>query len=180
MRISCRLLTTGILFLMPLGSTAQEVVPYAKSEVKVDWVRGTDFSKFKTYAWGSTQQMTPNPHPRVDIEAALKSKGLQEVGMDANPSLIVSFSGGNELVYPIRNYIANPAVKEGNLVVELADPQLKKAVWWGIAYDTLTDNADKYVTLLQKKISKMFEKYPPPAKNDQPSKATTPPAKRPD
>ena|ERR1700733_15098344 len=164
MRVGCPLLAIGILCLMPSPSMAQDVVPYARQEVKVDWVRGTDFSKFKTYAWGSTQQTTPNPHPRVDIEAALKSKGLQEVGMDANPSLIVSFSGGNELVYPIRNYIANPAVKEGNLVVELADPQLKKAVWWGIAYDTLTNNANKDVSLIGKKVSKMFEKYPPPAK----------------
>jgi hypothetical protein len=55
-------------------------------------------------------------------------------------------------------------VKEGDLVVELADPQLKKAVWWGIAYGTLTDTANKDIPSIQKKISKMFEKYPPPAK----------------
>ena len=177
MRIGCPLLAIGILCLMPSASMAQEAEPYVKNQIKVDWVRGTDFSKYKTYAWGRTQQMTPDPKHTIEgiIDAALQAKGLQEVGADANPSLIVSFSGGNELVYPIRNYIANPAVKEGHLVVELADPLLKKAVWWGIAYDTLTDNADKYVTLIQKKISKMFQKYPPPAKTNQPSQATTPP-----
>jgi hypothetical protein len=41
---------------------------------------------------------------------------------------------------------------------------LKKAVWWGIAYGTLTDTANKDIPSIQKKISKMFEKYPPPAK----------------
>jgi Domain of unknown function (DUF4136) len=176
-RIGCPLLAIGILCLMPSASMAQEAELYAKNQIKVDWNRGTDFSKYKTYAWGETQQITPDPKHTLEgaIDAALQAKGLHEVGMDANPSLIVSFSGGNKLVYPIRNYMANPAVKEGNLVVELADPQLKKAVWWGIAYGTLTDNADKYVTLIQKTISKMFQKYPPPANNHQPSKATTPP-----
>jgi hypothetical protein len=60
------------------------------------------------------QEMTPDPKHTIEgiIDAALQAKGLQEVGADANPSLVVSFSGGNRLVYPIRNYIANPAVKE--------------------------------------------------------------------
>jgi Domain of unknown function (DUF4136) len=164
MRIGCSLLAISFLCLTPFTSIAQEVVPYAKYQIKVDWVRGTDFSKYKTYAWGPTDQVTPNPHPRVDIDGALQAKGLREVGMDANPSLIVAFSGKNKLVYAIQKYPSNPIAKEGNLVVELADPELKKAVWWGIAYDTLTDNAGKDVTLIQKKVSKMFEKYPPPTK----------------
>ena len=84
--------------------------------------------------------------------------------MDANPNLIVVFSGGNKLVYAIQRYPKNPIVKEGDLVVQLADPQLKKAVWWGIAYGTLTDTGDKDITLIGKKVSKMFEKYPPPTK----------------
>jgi hypothetical protein len=166
MRIGCQSLAIGLLYLMPLISGAQEVVPYAKSEVKVDWVRGTGFSKYKNYAWGTTHQMTPDPKHTIEdtIDAALQAKGLQKVGMDANPSLIVAFSGGNKLVYPIQGYLKNPVVKQGTLVVELADPHLKKAVWWGIAEDTLTDDLDKYVALIQKRVSKMFEKYPPPTR----------------
>jgi hypothetical protein len=50
---------------------AQEAVPYANPEVKVDWVRGTDFSKYKTYAWGTPNQKATDPnHPFEDIEAA--------------------------------------------------------------------------------------------------------------
>jgi hypothetical protein len=165
MRIGCQLLAIGILYLVPLTSTPQEVVPYAKSEVKVDWVRGTDFSQYRTYVWGTTRQVTPDPkHPIEDIEAALQAKGLHKVGMDENPGLIVAFSGGNKLVYPIQGYLKNPVVKQGTLVVELADSQSKKAVWWGIAEDTLTDDPGKDLPLIQKRISKMFEKYPPPTK----------------
>jgi uncharacterized protein DUF4136 len=166
MRIKRQLLAFVVLYLMPLSSTAQDVVPYPKSDVKVDWVRGTNFSECKTYAWGTARQMTPDPKHTIEvtIDAALQAKGLQKVDRDANPSLLVAFSAGNKLIYSIQGSLKNPIVKEGTLVVQLADPQLKKAVWWGIADDTLTDNPDKYVALIQKKISKMFEKYPPPTK----------------
>jgi len=166
MRISFQSVAIGILCLMPFTSIAQDAVPYAKSDVKVDWVRGTDFSKCKTYAWGNVSQMTPDPKHTIEvaIDAALQAKGLQKVDMDANPSIIVAFSGGNKLVYPIQGYLKNPIAKQGTLVVQLADPQLKKALWWGIAEDTLTDDPNKYVALIQKRISKMFEKYPPPTK----------------
>ena len=165
MRPSCQLLAIGILYLMPLASMTQEAVPYANSEVKVDWVRGTDFSKYKTYAWGTpNQKATDSNHPLDDIDAALQADGLQKVGTDANPDLLVAFSVDSSHVYVLQNIAKNPIVKQGTLVVELADPQLKKAVWWGIADDTLTDNPDKDLPLIQKKISKMFEKYPPPSK----------------
>jgi len=165
MRISYQLIAIGILSLMPLTSMAQEVVPYANREVKVDWVRGTDFSQYKTYAWGTAHQMTPDSkHPTEDIDAVLQAKGLQKVRMDANPGLIVAFNGGGKLVYPIQGYLKNPVVKQGTLAVELADSQSKKAVWWGIAEDTLTDNPDKDLPTIQRAISKMFQKYPPPAK----------------
>jgi hypothetical protein len=166
MTMTSQHLAICILCLTPLVFRAQDVVPYAKSEVKVDWVRGTDFSKCKTYAWGTASQMTPDPKHTIEvtIDDALQAKGLQKVDMDANPSLIVAFGGGNKLVYPIQGYLKNPIVKQGTLVIELADPKLKKAVWWGIAEDTLTDDPDKYVALIQKRISTMFEKYPPPSK----------------
>jgi len=166
MRIKRQLLALGVLYLMPLSSTAQDVVPYPKSDVKVDWVRGRNFSECKTYAWGTARQMTPDPKHTIEatIDAALQAKGLQKVDMDANPSLLVAFSAGNKLVYSIQGSLKNPIVKQGTLVVQLADPQLKKAVWWGIAEGTLTDDPDKYVALIQKKISKMFEKYPPPTR----------------
>ena len=166
MQISWQLVAIGILYLMPGASNAQDVVPYPKSDVKVDWVRGTDFSKCKTYAWGTASHMTPDPKHTIGvaIDAALQAKGLQKVDMDANPSLIVAFSAGNKPVYSIQGSLKNPIVKQGTLVVQLADPQLKKAVWWGIAEDTLTDSPDKDGPLIQKGISKMFQKYPPPTK----------------
>src|SRR5579864_7268948 len=139
MRVSSKVLALGILCLMRVVSNAQEVVPYPKSDVKVDWVRGTDFSKCETYAWGTARQMTPDPKHTIEgaIDATLQAKGLQKVDVDANPSLIVAFSAGNKPVYSIQGSLKNPIVNQGTLIVQLADPQLKKAAWWGIAEDTL-------------------------------------------
>jgi Domain of unknown function (DUF4136) len=163
MKISHQILAMGILYLMPLTAMAQEVVPYAKSEVNVDWVRGIDFSKYKTYAWGTPKQKAPDPnHPLDDIDAALQAEGLQKVGIDANPGLVVAFSVGNKQVYVLQHIAKNPIVKQGSLVVELADPQLKRVVWWGVGEDTLTDERDKDLPMIQRTISKMFKKYPPP------------------
>ena len=166
MRIKWQLLAIRILCLIPLASMAQDVVPYAESDVKVDWVRGTDFSKHKTYAWGTSRQQTPDPvwnqHYIEDIDAALQAKGLHKVEMDANPSLIVAYDAGSKPVYVIQGY--RGVVKQGTFIVELVDPQLKKAVWWGIANDVMTDQPERDVPMVQKKIATMFKKYPPPKK----------------
>ena len=62
-KTSCHLLLA--LCLVSLVSNAQEVaqeiVPYPKSVLKVDWLRGTDFSKYHTYAWERTQDTSLDP-----------------------------------------------------------------------------------------------------------------------
>jgi hypothetical protein len=166
MRLSCQLLAIGVLYLMPLASMAQEAVPYANSEVTVDWVRGTDFSKYKTYAWGTPNQKATDPnHPLDDIEAALQAEGLQKVGADANPDLLVAFSVGSSQVYVLQNIAKNPIVKQGTLKVQLADAKSKTVVWWAFGEDTLTNNRDKDLPIIQRTVSKMFKKYPPPQEN---------------
>jgi hypothetical protein len=163
MRLSCQLLAIGVLYLMPLASMAQEAVPYANSKVTVDWVRGTDFSKYKTYAWGTPYQKATDPnHPLDDIEAALQAEGLQKVGTDANPDLLVAFSAGSSQVYVLQNIAKNPIVKQGTLKVQLADAKSKTVVWWAFGEDTLTNNRDKDLPIIQRTVSKMFKKYPPP------------------
>jgi hypothetical protein len=114
---------------------------------------------------GNPDQKAPDPnHPLDDIDAALQAKGLQKVEMDASPGLLVAFRVGNKQVYVLQHIAKDPVVKRGTLVLELADPQLNKVVWWGVGEDTLTDNRDKDLPMIQRAISKMFKKYPPPNK----------------
>ncbi len=165
MKISWQLLSAGIMCLVSLTAVAQDVE--AKHDVKVNWVRGTDFSKYRTYAWGTSHQKTPDPawnqHLIEDIDAALQAKGLHKVEMDGKPDLIVAYDTGGQPAYSIEGLTEVKEVKEGTLVVELVDSQFKKVVWSGIANDIVTDKPEKDLPKAQKIISKMFKQYPPPA-----------------
>ena len=165
MKISWQLLSAGIMCLVSLTAVAQDV--QAKHDVKVNWVRGTDFSKYRTYAWGTSHQKTPDPawnqHLIEEIDAALQAKGLHKVEMDGKPDLIVAYDTGSQPAYSMEGLTEGKEVKEGTLVVELVDSQFKKSVWSGIADDIVTDKPEKDLPKAQKIISKMFKQYPPPA-----------------
>ena len=142
-------------------------MPRRSVTVKVNWVKGTDFSKYRTYAWGTSHQKTPNPasnqHLIEIIDAALQAKGLHKVEMDGKPDLIVAYDAGTQPAYSIAGLTDVREVKEGTLVVGLVDSQFKKAVWSGIAHDIITDKPEKDWPMVQKRISKMFKQYPPSA-----------------
>ncbi|HYX70267.1 MAG TPA: DUF4136 domain-containing protein [Terriglobales bacterium] len=144
-------------------------------QVNVDWQRGTDFSKYKTYAWGV------GTHPIQDslwnqriigmVDAQLAAKGLQKVSLDQNPGLIVVYNAGVQQNVSYQGYATgwfnrmgsiNQVVEnEGTLVVDLLDPQQKMTVWRGMAEQTLSDKSDKNISKVQKMVTKMFQKYPP-------------------
>jgi len=166
MKIIGHILLAGIMCLAPLTPAAQDTQEVeAKSDVKVDWIRGANFSKYRTYAWGISHQKTPDPiwnqHLVEDIDGVLQAKGLHKVEISENPNLIVSYTAGTQLAYSISDITVGSEVKEGTLTVELVDPQLGKTVWWGVADDTLTDKPEKDLPMVRKRISKMFKRYPP-------------------
>ncbi len=144
--------------------------------VNVDWKRGTDFSPFKTYAWGVSPRPVNDPlwHERIldNIDAALAAKGLVKVNIGAGPDLIVVYTAGLRQNVSYQGYssgwwyrtgtIDRVVENEGTLVVDLADPRQRTILWRGTATQTLSDKSEKNIQKLQKMVSKMFQKYPPP------------------
>jgi hypothetical protein len=151
-------------------------------KVNTDWDRGTDFSKFHTYAW----QPSPDPakglwDQRVidDVNTQLQAKGFQLV--TANPQVWVVYTSHikkeRQVVGTGYNmgpgwgwgYWGGPTTttyntytyKEGTLVVELADANGHQLLWRGTATDTLADNSDKNIKKLQSAVSKLFKNFPP-------------------
>jgi len=55
--------------------------------------------------------------------------------------------------------------KAGTLAVDLFDTNTKKLVWRGSASDTLSDRSEKNIRNLDKGVEKLFDRYPPGAKN---------------
>jgi Domain of unknown function (DUF4136) len=144
-------------------------------KVNVDWKRGDDFSKYKTYAWGTS------PHPIQDplwnqrivgfVDDQMAQKGLTKVDPGANPDLLVVYNAGVKQNVSLEGYrmgwynamgsIQQVVENEGTLVVDLADPQQKMVIWRGMASETLSDKSSKNIEKVQKMVRKMFEKYPP-------------------
>jgi hypothetical protein len=145
-------------------------------KVNTDWQHGTDFSKFKTYAWGES------PHPiqdsiwnqRIigDIDAQLAAKGMQKVTPDQNPDLIVVYNAGVKQNRSLQGYrtggwysstgsIQEVVENDGTLVVDIANPQDKTVIWRGTASDTLADKSEKNIKKVKKMTEKMFKDFPP-------------------
>jgi hypothetical protein len=161
-----------ISFIVLLGLACS--VTFAQS-VNTDYKEGTDFSAYKTYAWGES------PHPIDDplwneriiaaVDAELAAKGMRKVDLDQNPDVIVVYSAGIQQNVTYQGYamgwynrmgsIQRVIENEGTLIVDFADPHTKMMTWRGVARDTLADKSDKNKKKLQKMVSKMFKKYPP-------------------
>jgi len=165
--------TRSILLLMVMSLLS---VAAMAQKVNVDWKRGEDFTKYKTYAWGVS------PHPIKDplwnqriigfIDDQMTQKGLTKVEPGANPDLIVVYNAGVKQNVSLEGYtmggwynsmstVQQVTTKDGTLVVDMADPTQKMVIWRGTSSDTLSDKSTKNIEKVQKMVKKMFEKYPP-------------------
>jgi hypothetical protein len=144
-----------------------------KVSVQVD--PATDFTKYKTYAWGENHKA---PNPMTDqsivegIDAQLASHGLTKT--TENPDLIVMYhtgvdqslewnSMGGFRGFGMQSGSVNK-VYTGQLVIEIVDPAAKKYVWQGTASDTVSSDANKTQKELTKALTKMFSNFPQPPK----------------
>ena len=169
-------ITTLFALLIVLAGTA------LAQKVNVDWDRGANFSQFKTYAW----QPSPDPAKGLwdqriidGVNQQLQAKGFQLV--TSNPQMSVVYTshvhkeqqvvgtGYNMGPYWGWGYWGGPTsttyntytYKQGTLVVEIADNDGHTLLWRGTATDTLSDNPDKGIKMLNNAMNKMFKNFPP-------------------
>lgn len=159
-------------------------------KVNVDWDRGTNFTGFKTYTWAKgTPAANPMMGDRVvaEIDTQLAAKGLQKVDASANPDLVVIYHAGRDTETRINTmdtgmygpgwgwgwggyygggssttYVDKILV--GQLLVDIGDVKQKKYIWRGQANATIPDKPEKGAKLINKAVTKMFQKFPPPLK----------------
>ena len=157
-------------------------------KVNVDWDKATSFSGFKTYAWSKgTPAVNPLMDDRIirEIEAQLAAKGLQKVEPTANPDLVVLYHAGRDTetqINTIDTGMYGPGwgrwgyggmgssttyvdkILVGQLIVDIGDVKNKKYIWRGTASATIPDKPEKGEKLINKAVTKMFQKFPPPVK----------------
>jgi hypothetical protein len=173
----------GLLVIWCAAASAQDI--------RFNYLRGTDFSKYKTYKW----VQVPNaqyPNQILDeqikraIDAQLSLKGLSKT--EDNPDLYVtyqvavdsekrwnSFSTGGDMWGwggwggwggMSTTTTTSETIHIGTLNCDLYDVSTKKQIWRGDATKTLGSGKDpqKVEKNLNKAMAKLFKKYPPPVK----------------
>jgi hypothetical protein len=146
----------------------------AAQDVSVDFDKGVDFSKFKTYGWQPGQ---PAPSPLVDkrilnaIDGQLASKGWTKT-MDAPSDAVVVYYAALKEQKQLNAWGAGPrwsgygtvnvaTIRIGQLVVDVYDASSKQLVWRGIASDTVSDKQEKNEKKLNDAVAKLFKQFPP-------------------
>ncbi|HJT19864.1 MAG TPA: DUF4136 domain-containing protein [Nitrospira sp.] len=159
-------------------------------EVRTDFDRTVDFSRFKTFAFtGFTdinqEGILDNSLTRKRLETLiageLTKKGLTGVAIDQTPDLLVHYWMGVEekqklddmgtigMYRGYRGYaggagyggVRSRDYKEGTLITDLIDPVTKTLLWRATMVTNLRDTTEENIALGTKAIRKAFENYPP-------------------
>jgi hypothetical protein len=149
------------------------LIEFTPQQVNVDWLHGTDFSRFKTYGWRTSPQpiadVAQNERIISDVDAQLTAKSLKKIGPDERPDLFVVYIAGKapdssapgSYTAGLSGTVEKVQQNEASLKVYLEDPRLPGVVWCALGSDALADASDKNVPELEKLVQDMFKNYPP-------------------
>jgi hypothetical protein len=156
-------------------------------DVKVNWDRTTDFTRYKTYKWAKIPSpRTPTPEIEMliygTVDAQLEAKGLKKVengdadlyvgysitlshpkGQAAAPGTTESSSWQTGSSWSA-HYPSDKAERKGTLNVDIAEVHKNLLVWQGTVMAEVGDSVNDARVKISKGVSKAFAKYPPPAK----------------
>jgi len=167
----------GLALLFASASLAQQV--------KTDYDRSADLSRYKTYSWESVQTKDALWVDKAAVHSPLAAKGLTPVESGGDISIVAlemsqdhqtlntfydNFGGG----WGWRrgggfggfgtSTTTEDTYKVGTLVVDLFDANSKQLIWRGSSSDTLSNKSDKNIKNLDKGVQKMFDHFPPDGK----------------
>jgi hypothetical protein len=155
--------------------------------VKVNWDRTTDFTRYKTYKWMKIPSpRTPTPEIEMliygAVDAQLEAKGLKKAA-NGEPDLYVGYSitlsqpKGQTAAAPVTessswqtgsswsaHYPSDKAARKGTLNIDLAEVVKNLLVWQGSVMAEVGDSVNDARVKISKGVSKAFAQYPPPAK----------------
>jgi len=182
------------LYLFPIGLLLLIVGHSFGQDVRYNFDKNTDFSKFKTYKWvpiKDAQKVDDITDRQIKdtVDGELAKKGLTKVDTD-NAELFIGYqtaigtekqftSFNNDWGYGPGWYRGGwygtgggmttgqtTTIYIGQLAVDMYDSANKDLVWRGTVSKTLDPNAkpDKRQKNLEKAVAKLFKDYPPAPK----------------
>lgn len=146
-------------------------------KVTLEFDRGADFSKYKTFAIRQGRLNSRNPalnsdlvkkQIEADITRYLTSKGLEVTTGRSDLNVRYTFGAIRKAeveTYPAGWYglgtrVVRVPYSEGTLVIDLRDPTTRSLVWRAITSEEKSDPT-KIESKLDDMVKKSMEKYPP-------------------
>lgn len=165
-------------------------------DVRYNFDKQTDFSKFKTYKWVNIQGAQKvddlrDKQIKSAVDSALSQKGLTKTDTE-NADLYLGYQAGLGQEKQFTSYNSDwgygpgwnrggwygstggmttgqtSTIYNGVLVVDMYDPANHDLVWRGTVSKTLDPKAkpEKQEKNLKKAVDKLFKKYPPAVKGN--------------
>ena len=134
--------------------------------------RGTDYEKFKTFAWmDGTRVYDETSHDYI-VQFITDRLGINGIFMDENePDLYVVYhtsvdgefkiTGGYSMDWRGADAIAVSNHVAGTLVIDLVDAADNQLIWRATATATVNQNPKKNREKVRKALDKMFAGFPP-------------------
>jgi hypothetical protein len=148
--------------------------------------RGTDFSRYHTYAWGPADAL-PIGDPRLDnnpmfrdylqgaVERGLTKHSMMLVPESARPDLLIHFHGSVRQVFDVAAADRDHGVgishdvsvvdyDEGTLVIDMVDARTNRLIWRGWAIDSLSgilDSQERMERKLNQAATTMLANFKP-------------------
>ena len=175
-----RIIALAVVLLASLNSLAQKVT--------IDFDKGTDFSRSKTYAW---IRGTPASNPKLDQyimgvgDHQLEQKGLTKVEAKDADILITYHAASNAEInatlldndsyafslglpqttvvgwWPLPQQSTARLIRKGTLAFEIIDRQRHALIWTASTKVNLDEKRNKALDQLDKALLKVFNGYPP-------------------
>ena len=173
MNIRKTIVTSLVVFALTAASLAQQV--------KTDYDRDANFSKYKTFSFEKIQTEDPLWVDRIKsaVGASLTARGLSQVDSGGDISVVAvgmtktqqrldtfynGFGGGWRWGGRFGDATTTTETYQvGTLVVDLFDSNTKELLWRGSASGTVSNKSDSNIKNLDKGVQKMFKNYPPKA-----------------
>jgi hypothetical protein len=172
--------------ILVLVMVAAGCLPAAAQKVSVEFDKSTDFSKLKTYGWVSglgVASPTMNAYIIHAVDYDFQAKGMTRVEPEKADILITYHAASSTSMdiggmYIPGTYTGIPVpgfpmwyvppsfstsvryVKQGSLVVEMADRLQQRVIWVAVAKGTVEQKKSEKLDQLDKVVGKMFDKYP--------------------
>jgi uncharacterized protein DUF4136 len=151
MKLVIRFAVLLLCLLVPAALTAQTV--------DVDWVHGTDFSRFHTFTWATGAYPIQDPDASLGMALAvqneLEAKGVQYVGPQEKFDAFVTY-----------NVKTNPDPQDSSRTIvtvklSIFDARNNSSVWRAGGYFTATSDKAENRRNVRALLAEMFRQYPP-------------------